>query len=273
MDETRLRQIIQQEIASQTRSLTSSSVYSHRHLGSDSPQIASSDLLPYSIVNDVNSNIFNTTYQYQAQSGQIALFDYSQNQPVTDYYNWGMTMFLGNNDGKLTWSEINFADFYLDAYQTTPQTITGSATATIIYDVFSNVEQPTGAYDITTGQFSVVNNPLGQPMDYNSYNKPLWYMVTASVGVAPTTGVAQGDYVNINVVVDGVVVAWNRAYFVPDSAGDYDVLPIIADISVLLSNPITSEIHIELDNGSASDVSTNIAGMEQITYFKIKQLK
>ena len=110
-------------------------------------------------------------------------------------------------------------------------------------------------------------------MEYNSVNKPLWYQVTASVGLAPTTGVAQGDYAIINVVVDGVVVAWKSAYFVPDSSGSYDISPIIVDISVLLSNPITNEIHIEIDNRSASDVNTNIAGMEQITYYKLKQLK
>lgn len=275
MNEQQIKNLIDKQIETKLSSFNKPVVPTHIHNGIDALQVRSDDLIPYTTINDQNNSLFNTPYPTPSSVGEISLFDFSSYNEnlLGNMYNWGIDIFQGNNDGAQVWTEINLADFYLDAYQTVPQVIGGGATEVIIFDTYSNIELPTGAYNATTGEFSVVNNPQGLPMNYNSLNKPLWYMVTASVGIAPTAGVAMGDYVNINVVVDGTAVAWNRFYFVPDSTGDYDILPIIATIDVLLTTPITSEIRIEIDNGSASDVNTNIAGIEQITFFKIKQLK
>lgn len=243
----------------------------HRHTGGgDGLQIRSSDLIPYTI----STNIFsarnnNLAILNPSRQGSIELFDFSRQQPVDNYYNWGMNVFLGNDTvgGSIinVWSELNLADFYVNALQSVSQTIAGSTIETIIFDI-ANVSKPNGAYDAMTGIFSVVNNQDGKPQTYTGYKNPVWYLVTASVGVVPSAA-SLGESIDISVVVDGSVKHTNTFYFVGPTE------PIIATISVLLVDPIQNEIHIEIDNGSANSIDTTATGPGLVTYFKIKQLK
>lgn len=243
----------------------------HYHNGSDSPQIKSADLLPYPINPQVND--FDQTF-----SGTQFFFDESNLvDPIgaTTFYYWGQKVFLGNNgyfDGTVitptnSYTIINLADFYLDASQSISQAINAFATNTIVFDSMS-FQRPTGAYDDfvnpVTGEFRTVNNPRGNNQIYGAFSDPIWYQITASVGVVPRAAVA-GETADINIEVDGTIIHFNTFYFV----GATD--PIILTISAMLTIPITNNIRISVTNNSANPIDTT--GNSLVTYFKLKQLK
>lgn len=263
--EQKIKDMFPQLLKDNLMSFSNLVVPPHRHNAVDSPQIASSTLLPYTLTTSTQNSI--PFISSKAIPGSIALFDFSTNEPTPgNFFNWGMDIFLGNDNGQYTFSELNLADFWLDAIQLTPQTIGANSTATIIYDNDQNITKPTGAYNTATGLFSVVNNTKGQPQTYGGWNQPGWYLVTTSVALTPNTS-GLGDYATINIVVDGTVVVSNRCYYI------YTTLPVIATISALINTNITSNIKITVENHSAVSVSTNITNISKYNYFKIKQLK
>jgi len=243
----------------------------HYHNGSDSPQIKSSDLLPYPInprINDFDQNITGTQFFFD-ESNLIDPLD------ATTFYYWGQKLFLGNNgyyDGTSitptnSYTTINLADFYLDSGQTISQTINAGSTDTIVFDSM-NFQKPTGAYydfvNPITGEFKTVNNPRGNNQIYGAFEDPIWYLVTASVGIVPQAAVA-GETADINIEVDGNIINYNTFYFVGP------VEPIVVTISTLVTTPIENNIRISVTNGSTSPIDTT--GSNQVTYFKLKQLK
>ena len=253
-------------------------VPAHTHNGVDSQQIRSSNLIPY----DINPPV---SYFDRATQGSILLFDYATKPQVVGldpFYNWGERMFLGydiplaGTISQQSWSEINYADFYVDAHQTISQNIAGNDDEVIVFNSM-NSQKPFSAYnDLINpidGFFLTIKNPSNQNMIYGAPELPVFYMVTAQVQIAPSAGVAQGDYVTIGILVDGVLIHGNVAYFVPDAAGNYDTLSISASISVLMTTPILDNICVKIYNQSAVAVSTDVSTGSITNYFKIKQLK
>lgn len=265
-----------------SRGTESTSFHSHTG-GGDGVQIQSDYLLPYSILNGSNNGTLFNGNNNPNQAGSIKLFDYSTSEFELNKvaYDWGMATKLGNNGVDANgnnvgiWSTLHMADFFLSIHQTIPQTIISGNTSTIIFNgLLHDYWFPSDAYDITTGKFSTILNSDGQTQVYVGWNFPLWYLVVASVGVGPVNGtVLPGENAEINVMVNGSLLYWNRFYF-PNS-----IDPIITTICVpILADPVAgsaieSDIHIDITNNTSDDLSTNIAGISEITWFKIKQLK
>lgn len=267
MNEQAIKQLIQNEIQNYLPTFGNLAVPTHTHNGVDSLRVKSADLYPYPVNQPIN-------YFTPADIGTITLFDFSNTpNPVDDstQYYWGINTFLGfDNDGtsvRQSWAEINMADFYVDATQDTPQTISANSPLTIVFDTM-NFQKPYGSYDDFVnpidGQFKVINGLNGQPCIYGATSVPIWYMVTASVGLVPSGAVA-GESADIVVFVDGVAIHYNRFYF--PTATD----SITATISVLMNTPITQELHIDIYNNSANTVDT--VANPQVTFLKVKQLK
>lgn len=163
----------------------------HQHIGPDSPQIKSNNLVPYTILRDQNRVLPDTNIK-----GKIFLWDYSRSM-LQALWNWGINIFLGlNEDGTGNgWEHHNIADFYCSAELVSVQTIADATTEVILWDsgVFN---RPLG-YDPLTGQFNALQDPQN-PSSTIIYNS--WYLVTASVGITPS---APGGSVDINIEVDG----------------------------------------------------------------------
>lgn len=259
----------------------------HHHNGSDMVQVASDTLIPYGIIMDLNINPLERAIVANTPAGTVTLFDYSQNYytppsgmlPGLTYYDWGLSTYLGNTNSELfssltqnstkIWSDLHLADFYLSVSQVTPQTITAGSTETIIFDALPDGDTwfPQGAYDKTTGFFNTIQNKNGYIEVYNGFNSPTPYLITASVAVGPVTTVSTGDTVIITVSVDGIDVYSNLFSFTTASS------TVVATLSTIMFTPITQNIKITLTNNSANDINTDVAGIGQFTYFKIKQLK
>lgn len=283
-DIPQIKQIVKQMFTEQGGTSGTSSTSLHAHTGGgDGTQVQSDSLLPYSILNSSNNGTLFDATNSPSQIGSIKLFDYSNSEflPNEVAYDWGLVLRLGNDgidtDGNniSIWSTLHMADFYLSVHQATPQVITAGNTSTIIFDgLEDDTWFPDAAYDVLTGKFSTVLNANGKTQVYVGWADAMWYLVVASVGVAPVNGtVVPGENVEINVMINGVLFYWNRFYF-PSS-----VDPVITTICVpILSNAesgsaIESDIHIDITNNTSDDLTTAIAGISDITWFKIKQLK
>jgi len=251
------------------------SVPFHRHNGSDSNRVQADDLVPYSIITSLDVNPQTRALTNPAGQGQSTLFDYSRSEyiPGQTLYDWGQSIYIGNNGASggqpnKIWADLHLADFYLSVSKTNTQTIASGNTDTIVFNALpEDTWYPTGAYSTTTGIFSVIQNQDGNTQTYNGWNSPTPYLVTASVGLAPDTAVVPGESADINIEVDGAIIYWNRFYF--PSATDI----VVATISTIMFTPIESDIKITISNNTSDTLTTNIAGVEQITYFKLKQLK
>lgn len=246
--ENKIREIFPQLLKDNLMSFSNQTVPPHKHNAVDSPQLKSADLIPYQIFDVTTIN--NLTEQ--APNGTIGLFDYSNNttNPALSLRSWGILLRLSN-----FWNTFNIADFYLDVGKVTSQVIANGVTATVVYDQIYN--QLGGDFDTATGIFSTTLPPLPPPN--NNLILESWYMVTACVGIIPTT--ATGNLAMI-IVVDGVdrnsVVFFNRG------------TTFSATISCLLEVPIESDIKIQIINNTGGNISTAVG--QVVTWFKIKQI-
>lgn len=134
MDESRIKQLIQQEIASYQTTFAAISVTPHIHNGSDSPQIRSSNLIPYDFIDSLQISGGNLLPGYE---GQIYY-----NPNTGDQY-----IYLG---GK--WNVISLKASGLQAYLNANQSVPDNTLTTIIFD--SVLYDPEDQYDSLTGIFS-----------------------------------------------------------------------------------------------------------------------
>ena len=134
MDESSIKQLIQQEIANYQTTFASISVTPHIHNGSDSPQIRSSNLIPYDFIDSLQTSSGNLLPGYE---GQIYY-----NPNTGDQY-----IYLG---GK--WNVISLKASGLQAYLNANQSVPDNTLTTIIFD--SVLYDPADQYDSLTGIFS-----------------------------------------------------------------------------------------------------------------------
>lgn len=245
MDKAQIQKMIDDTIARTLMSNTNEIVPRHNHNGSDSPRIPFSNISPFSPLNINNIG----TSLGQTQAGSSALFDFSGNlvNPSLPLWSWGPMWFLNNQ-----WNSLDIADVYLDVRQTTSQTILDTEADIVLYN-FIGTQYP-GEYDVATGKYETIEDSSG-----NRFTYPGFYLVTASVGITPTTSTG---FVAIAVEVDGIT---DSSHVVKNPGIDFSI-----NISVLSQRSISDYIAIRLGNATGGDIDT--IASDDITYFKIKRI-
>jgi len=137
MDESRIRQIMKEEIANYQTTFASISVTPHIHNGSDSPQIRASNLIPYDFIDDFTQRGA-STLPPEGYDGQIY---YNKDIGYTYIYLKGQ------------WNYIDVISSGLQAYISSPQTVASGTPTQIVFDDY--IYDPANEFDPLTGEFRV----------------------------------------------------------------------------------------------------------------------
>lgn len=137
MDESRIKQLIQQEIASYQTTFAAISVTPHIHNGTDSPQIRSSNLVPYDFIDDFTQRGA-STLPPDGYEGQIY---YNKDLGYTYIYLKGQ------------WNYIDVISSGLQAYISSTQSVNSGSPTQIVFDDY--IYDPADQFDPLTGEFNV----------------------------------------------------------------------------------------------------------------------